>query len=219
MWCHKLSIKKKQIFPVHNNQAMSVKRTGSVKTKKKTKSSDVKRSYLILQSASLDTNKTLKKQGKTLRSTGTGRHVATSIASKAVKKRHRPTRIYLYRNSRIMTFSVKYVTKEGKVKPVTKTIRQVSIKRRSSSKKSTKTEQKKKKKKKRACTCAVKGSCKKHNASSSFRTTSSTRTPAFSMSGNKLKVSLNGKKTLDSKREVAKPIKSLGSSGSRRKSK
>lgn len=48
-------------------------------------------------------------------------------AKVALAKTKRPSRIYLYRRKKIMTYSITYVQKDGKVKAVAKLLRTKSV--------------------------------------------------------------------------------------------
>jgi len=132
-------------------------RTGSKKrpvrsssTRKTGKSSLKARSYTILKKSAFDPEKKLSSQGKTKTTTKTGAYLAAKVALARTK---RPPRIYLYRRKKIMTYSIKYVQKDGKVKAVAKLIRKKSAGRKNSTKKNKKKTVDKKKpitKKKRA---------------------------------------------------------------------
>lgn len=146
-------------------------RTGS-----RRKSSAKARSYTILKKSTIDTKKKLSRQGKTKTTTKTGAHLAARVA---LAKTKRPSRIYLYRHKKIMTYSIRYAQKDGKVKAVAKLVRTKAVKRKTSKKdkkKSTKEKKMKNKKKstktkkkcaKGKCTCDVKGACKRRLAKTS----------------------------------------------------
>lgn len=118
----------------------SVKRASS--TRKTKKSASKARSYTILKKSSFDPKKKLSSQGKTKTTTKTGAHLAARVA---LAKTKRPSRIYLYRRKKIMTYSIRYVQKDGKFKAVAKLIRTVSAKRKTSTSKKKSTTKKKKK--------------------------------------------------------------------------
>lgn len=137
----------------------SAKRASS--TRKTKKSSSKARSYTILKKSSFDPKKKLSSQGKTKTTTKTGAHLAARVA---LAKTKRPSRIYLYRRKKIMTYSISYGHKDGKLKAVAKLIRTKSAKRKTSSSKKKSTTKKKKKrttkkksinKKKRATTAEI----------------------------------------------------------------
>lgn len=133
------------------------------------KSSAKARSYTILKKSTFHPKKKLSRQGKTKATTKTGAHLAARVA---LAKTERPSRIYLYRRKKIMTYSIRYVQKDRKVKAVAKLVRTKAVKRKTSKKttkkkKSTKKKKGTKKKKKCAkgkCTCAVKRACKRRLA-------------------------------------------------------
>lgn len=123
----------------------SKKRTTVARKKKKT---GVTRSYTILRKSTINPKKKVSSQGKSATTTKTGSHLAARVA---LKRRTRPTRIYLYRKKKIMTYSIKYgKRKDGKVKAIAKLVRAVTVKRRkTSSKKKTIRKRKSTKKKRR----------------------------------------------------------------------
>ncbi|CAN0249196.1 unnamed protein product [Ectocarpus sp. 6 AP-2014] len=109
---------------------------------KNKKSAGVSRSYTVLRKSTLDPKKKVSSQGTSRTTTKTGAHLAARVA---LRKRTRPSRIYLYRKKKIVTFSIKYTkNKDGKVKASAKQIRSVTAKRKktSSTKKSTKKKRK-----------------------------------------------------------------------------
>lgn len=179
------------------------KRATTTTTKKKKSSSAVEtRSYTVLKTSKIDRTKNLSKQGKTVKSKKTGAYVASKVA---LAKRPRPSRVYLYRNSKIRIYSISYLKKEGKVKAFAKHMRTVAVKRKKGSSPGKKS--KSKSKTKATCTCAVKNACKKSSK------------PVFRVSGNKLNVLVNGRRSLVSKSEIDKLKKKLVKlTGSRRRS-
>lgn len=199
----------------------TVKRSGSSKSRKKSsrkpskKSTTKVRSWTILRGSGFDPKKKLSSQGKTVSTTKLGPSVA---ARHALKRRDRPSRMYLFRDRKIRVYSIKYLTKDGKVKAKAKYERSISQKKKKKKPSSTKTSstatttKKKRKKKKRKvskkkCTCAVKGGCKKTGSK-----------PVFKMSAGKLHVTVNGRRSLVTKSEKDKLKKQLGLLGARRRS-
>lgn len=132
--------------------------TGTLKRRKKKKSVATTKSYTILKSARFDPTKKLSSQGKTRKTTRTGAHLASKVA---LAKRKRPTRIYLYRHKKIMTYAIRYETKDGKVRATAKIKKTKYVSKRSKSKKKTTKKKKKTTKKcgKTSCKCATKGAC------------------------------------------------------------
>lgn len=110
-------------------------------TRKTKKSASKARSYTILKKSSFDPKKKLSSQGKTKTTTKTGAHLAARVA---LAKTKRPSRIYLYRRKKIMTYSIRYEQKDGKLRAVAKLIRTVSAKRKTSTSKKKSTTKKKK---------------------------------------------------------------------------
>ncbi|AAK14492.1 unnamed protein product [Ectocarpus sp. 4 AP-2014] len=109
---------------------------------KKKQSTGVSRSYTVLRKSTLDPKKKVSSQGTSRTTTKTGAHLAARVA---IKRRTRPSRIYLYRKKRIITYSVKYTkNKDGKTKASATQIRSVTAKRKKTS--STKKDTKKKRK-------------------------------------------------------------------------
>lgn len=97
-------------------------------TSKKKKSAGTTRSYTILKKSRFDPKKKLSSQGKSCTTTKTGAQLAARVAT---KRRVRPSRIYLYRNSKVYTYSMKYVkSKDGVTKAVAKLVRSVLAKRK-----------------------------------------------------------------------------------------
>lgn len=132
-------------------------RSASKSASKKKKSSSKVRSYTILKKSTFDPKKKLSSQGKTKTTTKTGAHLAARVA---LAKTKRPSRIYLYRRKKIMTYSIRYVQKDGKVKAVAKLVRTKAVKRKTSSSKKKKTTKKKKSTKKKRKTTKKKRSSK-----------------------------------------------------------
>ena len=155
-------------------KAKTASSTGTKKRRKKKKSVATTRSYTILKSARFDRTKKLSSQGKTRKTTKTGAHLASKVA---LSKRKRPTRIYLYRHKKIMTYSITYTTKDGKLKAVAKLKKTKTVSKSSSSKKKpTKKKKTKKKCGKRSCKCAVKGTCTKRKKTSKSKSKSARQT-------------------------------------------
>ncbi|CAN0570879.1 unnamed protein product [Ectocarpus sp. 12 AP-2014] len=105
---------------------------------KKKKSTGVSRSYTVLRKSTINPKKKISSQGTSRTTTKTGAHVAARVA---IKRRTRPSRIYLYRKKKIITYSIRYTkNKDGKAKASATQIRSVSAKRKktSSTKKATK---------------------------------------------------------------------------------
>ncbi|CAN0558045.1 unnamed protein product [Ectocarpus sp. 8 AP-2014] len=115
-------------------------------TKKKRsakKSTGVSRSYTVLRKSTLDPKKKVSSQGTSRTTTKTGAHLAARVA---IRRRTRPSRIYLYRKKKILTYAIKYTkNKDGKTKASAKQIRSVTAKRKkpSSTKKATKKKKRK----------------------------------------------------------------------------
>lgn len=195
----------------------TVKRSGSSKSRKKSsrkssakKSTTKVRSWTVLRGSGFDPKKKLSAQGKTVSTTKLGPSVA---ARYALKRRDRPSRMYLFRDRKIRVYSIKYLTKDGKVKAKAKYERSISQKKKKKTPSSTATTTKKKRKRrkrkvsKKKCTCAVKGGCKKTGSK-----------PVFKMSAGKLHVTVNGRRSLVTKSEKDKLKKQLGLLGARRRS-
>ena len=109
---------------------------------KKKKSTGVSRSYTVLRKSTLDPKKKVSSQGTSRTTTKTGAHLAARVA---IRRRTRPSRIYLYRKKRILTYSIRYTkNKDGKAKASATQIRSVTAKRKktSSTKKATKKKRK-----------------------------------------------------------------------------
>lgn len=105
---------------------------------KKKKSTSVSRSYTVLRKSKIDPKKKVSSQGTARTTTKTGAHLAARVA---IKRRTRPSRIYLYRKKKIITYSIRYTkNKDDKVKASATQISSVSAKRKkaSSTKKATK---------------------------------------------------------------------------------
>ena len=114
---------------------------------KKKKSSGSTKSYTILRKSTIDPKKKVSSQGKSATTTKTGAYLAQRVA---LKRRTRPTRIYLYRKKKISTYSISYgKKKDGRTKAVAKLVRSVIAKRKKKSSKKRRTTKKKKKKKKK----------------------------------------------------------------------
>ena len=137
--------------PTKRSRSGSKRRSSS--TTKTKKSASKARSYTILKKSSFDPKKKLSSQGKTKTTTKTGSHLAARVA---LAKTKRPSRIYLYRRKKIMTYSIRYKQKDGKLRAVAKLIRTAAAIRKTSTSKKKKTTKKKKKttKKKRRPTAA-----------------------------------------------------------------
>lgn len=103
---------------------------------KKKKATGVSRSYTVLRKPTLDPKKKVSSQGTSRTTTKTGTHLAARVA---IRRRTRPSRIYLYRKKRITTYSIKYSkNKDGKTKASAKQIRTAAAKRGKTTKKATK---------------------------------------------------------------------------------
>lgn len=122
-------------------------------TSKKKKSTGVARSYTILKKSTINPTKNVSSQGKLRTTTSTGAHLAARVA---IKRRTRPSRIYLYRKQKVITYSIRYAkNKDGKVKAAAKHLRSVPVKRKKPSPtKKRKTAKKSKTKKSRTSTAA-----------------------------------------------------------------
>lgn len=109
---------------------------------KKKKSTGATRSYTILRKSTIDPKRKVSSQGKSATTTKTGAHLAARVA---LKRRTRPSRIYLYRKKKIITYSIRYTkNKDGKTKAVAKLMRSVLAKRKKTSSKKKTTKAKKK---------------------------------------------------------------------------
>ena len=187
------------------------KRPSAKKTNRSTRPT---RAYTVLRSSKFDPKKKLSSQGKTVNTTRNGAYVASAVA---LKKRSRPTRIYLYRSKRVLSYRIKYYTgTNGKPKA------EATYMRPSSSGKKTKPLDKKKKKK---CLCTIKGSCKKTKgackkkkkkkssvtSSSRRKSASSSGRPVFRVSSGRLHVSVNGRKSVVTRAEKDKLLRIMGS--------
>ncbi|CAM9102947.1 unnamed protein product [Ectocarpus sp. 12 AP-2014] len=114
---------------------------------KKTSAGATTRSYTVLRKPTIDPKKKVSSQGKAATTTKTGAHLARR---QALKRRTRPSRIYLYRNKKITTYSIKYgKNKDGKLTAVAKLLRTVTVKRKTKTKPRKKTSTSKKKTKPR----------------------------------------------------------------------
>lgn len=108
---------------------------------KKKKSTGVSRSYTVLRKPTLDPKKKVSSQGTSRTTTKTATHLAARVA---IRRRTRPSRIYLYRKNRITTYSIKYgKNKDGKTKATAKQIRTAAAKRGKTTKKKRKTTKRK----------------------------------------------------------------------------
>lgn len=183
--------------------------------KKTNRSARPTRAYTVLRSSKFDPTKKLSSQGKTVNTTRNGAYVAAAVA---IKKRSRPTRIYLCRNKRVLSYRITYYTgKNGKLKA------EATYTRSSSSGKKTKFLKKKsspKTKTKKKCLCTIKGSCKKTKGackkksgkrSSGEKAVSRASRPVFRVSSGKLHVSVNGRRSVVSRAEKDKLIRIMGS--------
>lgn len=125
---------------------------------KKRKSTGVSRSYTVLRKSTIDPKKKISSQGTARTTTKPGAHLAARVA---IKRRTRPSRIYLYSKKKIITYSIRYTkNKDGKTKASATQIRSVSARRKktSSTKKATKkkrTTAKKSTKKRRTSTATA----------------------------------------------------------------
>lgn len=105
----------------------------STQKTKASKSSARTFTYTVLSKAKFDPKKKLSSQGKPYKTKKTGSYVAAKVALKK-RARPRPRRIYLYRKSKIMVYSIKYSkNKDGKTKALAKLIKTSSAKRKSAS--------------------------------------------------------------------------------------
>jgi len=153
--------------PVKRARAVSKskpRKRSSTTTKKK--KAGPTRSYTVLRKSTLDSKKKVSTQGKPATTTKTGAYLAARVA---LKRRTRPTRIYLYRKKKITTYSIKYgKRKDGKVKAVAKLVRTVTVKRKkpSSKKKTTKKKRKTSAKKRKTTKKKRKTSTKKKRKTS-----------------------------------------------------
>lgn len=105
------------------------------------------RSYIVLRKSTLLAKKKVSSQGKSVTTTKSGAQLAARIA---LKKTTRPSRIYLYRKKRILTYAITYHKKPGKTRAVARIVKTTTVKRKKpASKKTTKRKSVKKKSTKR----------------------------------------------------------------------
>ena len=105
------------------------KKTKMAPATRKRKATGVSRSYTVLRKSTLDPKKKVSSQGKSRSTTKTGAHLAARVA---IRRRTKPSRIYLYRKKRVTTYSIKYTkNKDGKTKASAKQlhVRTVTAKR------------------------------------------------------------------------------------------
>lgn len=102
-----------------------VKRTRSA-TKKK-RSNGKSKSYIVLRKSTIDPKKKVSSQGKSATTTKSGAYLAARIA---LRKTKRPTRTFLYRKKKIMTYVIKYTKKDGKTKATAKLSKTKTVKRK-----------------------------------------------------------------------------------------
>ena len=125
------------------------------------------RSYVVLKKATLSAKKKVSSQGKSVTTTKSSAQLAARLA---LKKTTRPSRIYLYRKKRIMTYAITYHKKPGKTRALAKLVKTKTVKRKKpASKKTTKRKIVKKKATKRKSTTKKRKSVSKADKIATLR--------------------------------------------------